>query len=219
MPTRLLKESICTSKDINRLTPEQEVFFYRLIVNCDDFGYLDADPSIIRARTFPRRTDDIYLDNICQWLQALVVGELAVVFEVEGSYYLRLTSWEKHQQVRAKRSKYPVVDEDCRILIADEINCKQLISNDSKCARNPIQSNPDDSHPKPTTKTVDIEFLTSMKTLFPMVDVTLEWEHCQIWCKDNNKKSSRSRFMNWLKKAKGKQPEHKGMDEESWPVR
>ena len=42
MPNRIIKESICTSCEIDSLTPEQEVFFYRLIVNCDDYGRMDA---------------------------------------------------------------------------------------------------------------------------------------------------------------------------------
>ena len=38
MPNRILKENICVSDDIDRLTWFQEVLFYRLLVNCDDFG-------------------------------------------------------------------------------------------------------------------------------------------------------------------------------------
>jgi hypothetical protein len=208
MPTRLLKESICTSKDINRLTPEQEVFFYRLIVNCDDHGYFQADPGILRGNCFPRRIDLISNEIICQWLQALVINELVIVFEADGCFYLRMPSWEKHQQVRAKRHKYPELDNSRRILQADEITCKHLISDDNKCPRNPIQSNPIQTiaPSRPTTKkTVDQEFLDSMKAMFPGIDVDLEWQHCQVWCTEKRKKPSPLRLMNWLKNAKPKQ--------------
>jgi hypothetical protein len=206
MPTRLLKESICTSKDINRLSPEEETFFYRLIVNCDDHGYFQADPGILRGRCYPRRLDLISDDIICKWLQALVVVEIVTVFEFKGSFYLCLPSWKDHQQVRAQRRKHPELNGECTILQADDITCNHLLADDCKCARNPIQSNPDDSHPKPTTKkVVDSEFLASMKTVFPLVDVDLEWQHCQVWCTEKRKTPSPSRLMNWLKKAPERQ--------------
>ena len=52
MPNRILKESICTSESIDRLSWLEEVTFYRLIVNCDDYGRMDARPPILRARLF-----------------------------------------------------------------------------------------------------------------------------------------------------------------------
>ena len=47
MPNRIIKETICTSDTIERLTPFEETFFYRLIVNCDDYGRMDARPAIL----------------------------------------------------------------------------------------------------------------------------------------------------------------------------
>ena len=35
MPNRILKDSICTSETIEGLTDAEEVFFYRLLVQCD----------------------------------------------------------------------------------------------------------------------------------------------------------------------------------------
>lgn len=142
MPNRILKESICTSRDINQLSAEEEVFWYRLIVNCDDYGYLDADPAIIRAKTFPRRIDSVTNEAIVSWLKSLVILGMVEVFEKDGAFYLRLPSWRTHQQVRAKRRKYPQIDDSCRILLADDINCQQMMADDITCYRNPIQSNP-----------------------------------------------------------------------------
>jgi len=53
MPNRILKESICTSDTVERLGWFEEVFFYRLIVSCDDFGRMDGRTAILRARMFP----------------------------------------------------------------------------------------------------------------------------------------------------------------------
>ena len=50
MPNRILKDSICTSPNIDRVDRDAEVFFYRLIVRCDDFGRMDARLPILRAK-------------------------------------------------------------------------------------------------------------------------------------------------------------------------
>ncbi len=45
MPSRILKESICTSENLATISAEAEVLFYRLIVKADDFG-LYARPAL-----------------------------------------------------------------------------------------------------------------------------------------------------------------------------
>lgn len=107
MPNRIIKESICTSNEIDALTPEQEIFFYRVIVNCDDFGRMDARLSILRAKCFPLRVDKVKDRDIQRCLGALVEQNLIFIYSVDGKTYIQMTTWEKHQQVRAKRSKFP----------------------------------------------------------------------------------------------------------------
>ena len=55
MPNRILKESICTSENIQQLSPFEEITFYRLMVNCDDYGRMDARPRILISKLFPLR--------------------------------------------------------------------------------------------------------------------------------------------------------------------
>lgn len=128
MPNRIIKESICYSEDIDGLTPEEEIFFYRLMVNCDDYGILDARDSILRSRCFPLKVDSVKEKDIEKWLKSLIKGGLVFTYEVNGRTYLKMTSWEKHQQVRAKRSKYPQPNEQ-------DITCNQMISDDCICPR------------------------------------------------------------------------------------
>ena len=137
MPNRIIKESICTSESIASLSDFQEVFFYRLIVNCDDYGRMDARPAILRARLFPLR-DRLTFKDIQSALQALADAGCVELYMVDGKPYLRLPTWEVHQQIRAKKSKYP--EPDC--------TCNQVISDDIKCPRNPIQSE-SESNPNP----------------------------------------------------------------------
>ena len=132
MPNRILKDSVCASDSIDRLTWFQEVFFYRLIVNCDDYGRMDARPRILAARLFPLKDyDDVSDYMIESTLEMLSNAGLITLYKVDDKPYLQMKTWDKHQQVRAKRSKYPS---------PSEITCNQVIADDYKCPRNPIQS-------------------------------------------------------------------------------
>ena len=139
MPNRILKESICTSDTIDSLTWFEEVFWYRLIVNCDDYGRFDGRPAIIKSRLFPLK-NAVTEKTIVETLNKLSTVGLVVLYTYEDRPYLQLVTWEKHQQVRAHKSKYPAFDASCNQMIADDI----------KCPRNPIQS---ESNPNPNTNT------------------------------------------------------------------
>lgn len=130
MPNRILKESICTSETIAALKPEEELFFYRLLVNCDDYGRMDGRGAILRARCFPLVADRITEASIEEWLEALAKVGLIRLYVVGGRRYLQVVTWEKHQQIRAKKSKYPGPPPSDGI-------CNQMLSNDDICPRNP----------------------------------------------------------------------------------
>jgi hypothetical protein len=132
MPNRILRESICTSETIKLLSPEEEVFFYRLLVVCDDFGRMDARPAILRAKCYPLIIDKITENDISKWLNSLVNAELIYLYVVDGKTYLQVTTWDKYQQKRAKNSKYPSPDDG---MIAYDIICNQTQSDDSICPR------------------------------------------------------------------------------------
>ena len=132
MPNRIIKESICTSDQIDKLSPFAEITFYRLIVNADDYGRMDGRAAVLRSRLFPLR--DVRNAQIEDALRELASVELVSTYTVDGKPFVRLPGWDRHQQIRAKKSKYP----------APEATCNQMISDDIKCLRNPIQyeSNP-----------------------------------------------------------------------------
>lgn len=129
MPNRIIKESICTSDNLNNLTAEEEVFFYRLTVNCDDYGRLDARPQILRAKCFPLKLDKIKESHIENWLLSLIGNDLIILYRVNDREYLQLTTWTEHQQVRAKKSKFPGPDDDGAQLITFDSICDQEPAN------------------------------------------------------------------------------------------
>ena len=131
MPNRIIKESICTSDSVDQLSWFEEVLFYRLIVNCDDFGRFDGRTAVIKNRLFPLK-DNLTIKSVETAINKLASAGLVALYVFEGKSYLYLPTWNEHQTIRAKRSKYP----------EPENICKQMISDASKCSRNPIQSNP-----------------------------------------------------------------------------
>lgn len=143
MPNRILKESICTSDSIAALTDFQEAFYYRLIVNCDDFGRMDARPAILKARLYPLR-ERLTLKEIQSALRALADAGCVEVYEVDGKPYLHLPSWEVHQQIRAKKSKYP--SPECGVKASDII-CNQVQSNVPVIQSNPNPIRESESEP------------------------------------------------------------------------
>ena len=154
MPNRIIKESVCVSEQIDQLTPFEEVFFYRLLVNCDDYGRFDGRVSIIKNRLFPLK-EGLKPKTVEQALQKLAAVGLVVLYESDGKPFLYLPTWEKHQTIRNKKSKYPDPN-DCKQLNSIEINCDQLNANVPVIQSNTIQSEPE-SNPN-TEDAYSVEF-------------------------------------------------------------
>lgn len=106
MPSRMLKESICTSRNLDRLSDVAEAFFYRLVVQCDDHGRCTADPELLLAKVYPRRLH-LGPHPVAERLDELVQEDIVVIYDVEGEPFLEMVTWTEHQRIRNKHSKYP----------------------------------------------------------------------------------------------------------------
>lgn len=106
MPNRIIKESICTSEQIDALVPLEEITFYRLLVNCDDYGCFDGREKVVRSRLFPLR--DMTDADIAHILNRLAEVGLIQRYEVDGKPYLNVLKWSEHQRVRVSVHKYPL---------------------------------------------------------------------------------------------------------------
>lgn len=119
MPNRILKESVCTSDSIDSLSWFEECLFYRLIVNCDDYGRFDGRVAVIKNRLFPLK-ENLTLRTVSDAINNLARAGLVMPYECDGKPFLYLPSWNEHQNVRAKRSKYPAPDNvntyDCKCI-------------------------------------------------------------------------------------------------------
>ncbi|WP_462385209.1 hypothetical protein [Intestinibacillus massiliensis] len=227
MPNRILKESICTSDNLDGLNWFDEVFFYRLLVNCDDYGRMDARPAILRARLFPLKTvTDRQVESA---LQSLRTAGIVCLYEVDGKPFLQLRTWEKHQTVRAKKSKYP--PPEAGEVSASESTCKQMQADASKCPRNPIQSesySESESNPNISTEPQGDSMpvfvlplndgsqfpilenqLAEWETLYPAVDIMQDLRSMKGWLDANPTKRKTKRgilrfITGWLSRTQDK---------------
>lgn len=106
MPNRLLKEGICTSNTLNEISPEAEIFFYRLLVVADDFGLMDARPAILRSQCFPLR-NSVTVAAVITWVGEMAKAGLLKLYAVDSRPFLKIMKWQQRQRSKAK---YPPDD-------------------------------------------------------------------------------------------------------------
>ena len=208
MPNRILKDSKCSSENIDSLSAFQETVFYRLIVNVDDYGRLDARPKLLASKLFPLK--EIRVAQIEDALRALTSAELVTLYTVGGKPFLQMNTWDRHQTVRNKKSRYPGIEEADAVETVEN-NCNQLNATACKCSSNPIQSNTNtNTNPNPNICTEQTEVVSvpiielplndgsmfgvpqdkynEWLSLYPAVDVMQELRNMRGWLDSNKKK-------------------------------
>ena len=128
MPNRIIKESIHTSDSLNKLTDFQFRLWVGLLTYVDDYGRGDARPAIIKGAVFPLR-ERISLRDIDTALKALAGAGCVSLYEVDGKPYLYFPTWESHQNIRNKKSKFPAPPTLVSNLQTIASNCNQLQAN------------------------------------------------------------------------------------------
>ena len=124
MPNRIIHERATTSETLAALDDGAERHFWRLIVQADDYGYLDARPAVIRARAYPMMLARVTEEESERRTLALAVVNLLHLFHVDGKRYGHFPTWDKYQQKRAKYSKFQQVlscDSMCNQTITDSL--------------------------------------------------------------------------------------------------
>ena len=106
MPTRFIRESCRSSKNLDRLTDFEERLFWRLLTTADDYGRFQADGELVRAACFPYR--QMAIQKIADALKGLQQHHLIILYTVKDREYGQFRTFEVHQgKPRAKNSKYP----------------------------------------------------------------------------------------------------------------
>lgn len=106
MPNRIIKETIKSSPQIDKLTWFEEVLFYRLMVTADDFGCVDGRIILLKNELFPTK-ENVSKRQIEEALKKLDAVGLIKRYSVDSHPYLCFPTWEKHQRIRNKHRKFP----------------------------------------------------------------------------------------------------------------
>lgn len=135
MPNRIIKESIRTSYEIDRLSVMAEITFYRLLTYADDYGLFLADPRILKAELFPLKTFTLQVKtsennlqtidsnlttidsnslsgDIISWIDELVNAGIIKLYVANSKPYGCFSKWQEHQRVRNSKPKFPKPDKN-----------------------------------------------------------------------------------------------------------
>ena len=134
MPNRIIKETICYSDDIDRLSAFAETVFYRLLVRVDDYGRIDARPSFLKSMLFVTKTG-VSEKNVSEAVAQMASLGLVRLYEVDGKPFLCLPKWHLHQRIRDSKAKYPEPPQEAN----DFEDSRQLAANRGE---SPPESNP-----------------------------------------------------------------------------
>lgn len=107
---RTIKPEFPLSESIGRLSRDARLLFILLWTLVDDSGRTRGGLAIIRGALFPY--DDDAAQKIAGWMDELVREDLVAYYEVEGTKYLEIRNWLKHQKIdRPTPSRLPAFDE------------------------------------------------------------------------------------------------------------
>lgn len=118
---RSIKPEFTQSESIGRLSRDARLLFVQIWTLVDDEGRARASSRGLASALFP--FDDDARGLIDGWLCELARERLITRYEVDGSTYLVVNNWLKHQKIdRPTPSRLPSLDEASRVL--DESSTK-----------------------------------------------------------------------------------------------
>jgi len=110
---RCIKPEFPQSESIGRLSRDARLLFVELWTIADDAGRARAASRMLASLLFPYDNDAPGL--IDGWLRELEAEGCVVRYEVEGSTYLQVANWLKHQKIdKPSASRLPQFDEASR---------------------------------------------------------------------------------------------------------
>lgn len=210
MPSRIIKESITTSESLYSVSADAERLFWRLVVKADDYGLYYGNPRILSSMCFP--LDPPKDQKIVAWLNELVgAGMVGTYTDQEGGkQYLKLLSWDKHQQTRAKKSKFPLptsFDSVCNQANGKQVQSKVPVignGNGSESEKRETGTRPDgaggvpsgfdrfwEAYPRRVGKQDALKAWGQLAPDDDLVDLIVagveRWKTCDQWTRDGGK--------------------------------
>jgi hypothetical protein len=108
---RTVKPEFCESESVGRLSLGARLLFIQLFTIVDDAGRCRAAPQFLVSRLYPYDDPVEIKAQIDGWLGELDTEQCVRGYEVNGSHYLEIVNWLKHQKIDHKTpSKLPAFE-------------------------------------------------------------------------------------------------------------
>lgn len=106
MGNRILKESICISEKLAKLSDFEYRLWVGLLTQADDYGCGDGRIPIIRNFVFPLR-ESVTVAEVGRAMKRLEKVGCIRTYEVDGAPYFWFPTWLEHQRLRSHKPRYP----------------------------------------------------------------------------------------------------------------
>lgn len=157
---RTIKPEFPLSETIGELSRDARLLFIQLWTIADDSGKSRASSRVLASLLYPFDYDA--RDQMDSWLAELADKDLVRLYEIDGTRYLWIPKWLKHQKIdHPSRSKIPDFREDSRVLArvsAPDLGPRTKDKGPSKKERTPYgvpkkdappPASPPDGNPQP----------------------------------------------------------------------
>lgn len=110
---RSIKPEFPQSESMGRVSRDARLLFVMLWTNCDDHGRTRAHSRMLASLLFPY--DEDAGEGIKVWLKELENEGCIRLYEVDGSQYLQVCNWSKHQKIdKPSKPQYPGIEDATR---------------------------------------------------------------------------------------------------------
>ena len=140
MPNRILRDYTYSEK-MDKISPQAENCFIRLIMKADDFGKFNGHPTLLKSALFPLKVDNITDKQMDGWIEELKKADLIVRYEVNGKKYLKINDFG--QRLRLMSSKFPDPLSNDSIMTAECQHDDRLKRNEVEVETKAVSTAPD----------------------------------------------------------------------------
>ena len=109
MPNRIIKDTICESKGLSKVSVFAADMYKRLLTYADDYGRFNADYQVLLARLYPREIGIVTEFDIEDAMTELIgVGKVAFyTSQPRDEVYGCFPKWQEHQRIRDSKKRLP----------------------------------------------------------------------------------------------------------------
>jgi len=134
MPNRIIKESIWTSPNLNKISPLAQFHFFRLLPVPDDHGCFESTPDVVKGKIYPKMRE-VTEEQIRSWQDELEEKNILARWTDGEREFAIFITFSKHQRIRSlHQRKTPVPPESianrCKQLNPSDDNCQQVTASD-----------------------------------------------------------------------------------------